>query len=501
MALRFCMFALFSLSGVFALEKLPTLTEYCQIEGGIVEKDGLTTTFRMDRGHFSESARTVDIPDIDFGNLSSFEDSSASIPSLVYTTKRIYHADTKTLYTWSSENKSECSVEAFTSNEPVPRYIEIYNSMNGRFTYYTKSTTAVGSASFDLYTYTNPLDSTSRYIIINPYTGLPYSITELKVSLDNITDFQILYSAMFTFSFPETIDPKAYVVNETNDCWSDVVPAPTTFPSEGSCTKYEPPQESSDPDAYALPPLPDYCTYTMEADGTYKGDILGQKFENSLKINVVTQDGNCWNKLETTTSNGTVTAEGIYHYGNRTYYTWTNQVTELTDSCAISSNASISSANPIAEYYNKAMDFFGRSFSLSEDVFKGEPVDVYTRDDNIIRISKKHGFPLYIKYSIDYTVLSFKMGVEILFEDIKVSMDESEARSFDVPVVEGCSAWSKKITPPPVTDPDDLDCQAYIPPSESGSNSEGDSEHKNGGFAVKPSIFAFLFIFAFILTL
>ena len=501
MVLYLCMLALFALTGVSALEKLPSLTEYCQIEGVIVEKGGLTTTFRMDRGHFSESARTVEIPDIDFGNISSLEDSSASIPSIIYTTRRIYHADTKTMYTWSSENKTECSVETYTSNTPVPRYVEIYNNVNGFLSYYTKSTTSVGSASFDLYTMTNPIDGTSRYVIINPYTGLPYSITELKMSLENITDMEIIYTAMFTFSFPETVDPKAYVVNETNDCWDSTVPAPKTYPSEGSCTKYEPPQESSDPEAYALPPLPDYCTYTMEASGTYKANVLGQKIENSLYMDVVTQDGNCWNKLETTSTNGTVTVQGIYHYGNRSYYSWTNQVTSLTDSCTVSNNASISSANPIAEYYNKAMDFFGRSFSLSEEMYKGEAVDVYTRDDNLIRISKDHGFPLYIKYAIDYTVLSFRVGVEILFEDIKVSMDESEPRSFDVPVVEGCSAWNKVIPPPAVTDPSDLECQPYNPQEPTSSLSGGESNSEDGGFAVKPSIFALLFIIALFFTL
>ena len=504
MAFQLCALALLALTGVSAFEKLPKLKEYCQLEGVVVEKGGSATTFRVDRGHFSESIRNLEVPDIDFSNLTSDIDSSSLFSQFAPSTRRIYHADTKTLYTWAPGNASDCSISAAASEAPVPRYVELYNSMNDKLSFYRKSTTSVGTSDFDLYTLINPIDDVTRYVVVNPYTGLPYSITEIQVSLSDISSIKLITSVMFTFSFPETVDPSAYVVNETTECWSATVPAPTKYPGSDTCTEYVPPEEgSTGPDAHALPPLPDYCTYSMDAAGTTSANLMGEKVNSTFRTAVVTQDGNCWNRMETKSSNGTVTVEGIYHYGNGTYYSWTAGATKIDDLCTVANDVSASSANPIASYYSTAMKLFGGSFALSEEVFKGERVDVYTHGESVIRVSKAHGFPLYIKYSIYHSLLGAEFGADVLIEDIKVSVDKSEPRDFTVPVIEGCAKWDAEIPPPEITEKGDLDCVEYDPThtSEPGTSGEDDGSDEDGGVAVGPSAVALLLSSFFLLVI
>lgn len=500
---QICVLALFLYAAVSA-EKLPELTEYCQIEGVVVEKTG-TTVFRMDRGHFSETISDVSLDDIDFGSLlgpsssDDDDDSSDIFSSIIATTRRIYHADTKKLYTWAPANKSKCTKESYVRTTPVPRYVELYNSVNTGLGLYAKSTTEIGSVSFDLYTTITPSGAT-RTVIVNPNTGLPYTITEYKISIDNPSDSKIISSAMFTFTFPDTVDPKTFDVNETTECWETTVSAPTTYPSAGKCTVYVPPEDSSIPDAYMLPALPNYCTYSMNASGRYKASMMGSQMDNTLGFAVVTQDGNCWNKAETTTEGTTSTVQGIYHYGSKTYYTMTaSDAGGYAGTCTKKGNSSVADANPVVSYYNTAREFFGKQFTLTEETFKGELVDVYTYGESVIRVSKTHGFPLYIKYSMSYNVIVADVSLEVLLDDIVVSMDESEPRNFDVPAVEGCREWSEAIATPVVTDPGDLDCKFFTLSTSStdGSYSEGHILVPDGAYSVMPSLFAMLFILAF----
>ena len=504
-------------------DSLPELKSYCQLEGVVIEGKGRTTTLRMDRGHFAEVIRDVIIPGGDSDSDSSYDDdddydsddserSSSStsgsgnkFPEIVSTYRRTYRADTKTTYAWTPGNATNCSIEVYTpsffSKAPVPRYEEIYSRMQKSNFMYSKQTTTIGPATFDLYAAYNPL-GVSRIVVVDPKTGLPYSATELEVSKGNLSQTKVLLSAMFTFAFPSAIDADVFAVNETNVCWAKTVAAPTAYPAESTCTKYVVVEDSSVDSGVGLPPLPNYCAYSLEASGSYRADLLGKKIDNKLNISVVTHNGNCWSTLATHVTEGNDTVEhGVYHYANETYYTWNEQFTAV---CSATENVSISSANPLARFYNKAAELFGKNFAVTEESYKGENVYVYTYANNVVKISKTHGFPLYIRYGTEIDLSIITASTEILFDDIRVSMDVyANNTDFTLPVVEGCSAWNSIIPAPPVGDTHELKCKVFGVSESSGDSSHNEdlsNSSKDSGRALMPS-FGFVASVLFLLSL